>query len=188
VIGNWANITQTNREAGGLGEVTTAQARVVIAKASLAMFVDHPFTGVGFTNFIANARPYIARVRSTFLGYKEAWIGAYTNQHNQFLSVLTEIGLIGFVPLVVLYVLIMKLLIGARGVPSGLYDPEFVVVVGAVMAAYISQIFFIEPRFFEFMNTLPFMLVGIVAGGCQRSRIKMAQSANANQTSAGRSD
>jgi O-antigen ligase len=178
VMANWSNVTRTNREEGGLGEVNTAQARVVIAKASLAMFVDHPFTGVGFTKFIANAQPYIARVRSTFLGYKETWVGARTNQHNQFLSVLTEIGLIGFVPLVMLYVLIVRLLIGARGVASGLYDPEFPVVVASVMAAYISQILFIEPRFFEFMNVLPFMLLGIIAGEYQRSKTLMAKTAN----------
>jgi hypothetical protein len=46
--------------------------------------------------------------------------------------------------------------------------------VWAVMAAYIAQIFFIEPRFFEFMNTLPFMLVGIVAGGHQRAMMRLS--------------
>jgi hypothetical protein len=178
VMGNWTNVTSEKREAGGVAEFSTAQARIVLAQASLAMFLDHPFTGVGFTSFVSKAQPYVARVRWTFLGYKEAWIAGATNQHNQFLSVLTEIGLIGFVPFALLYFFVLRTLFKARSVAADIYDSEFVIAVGAIMAAYIAQIVFIEPRFFEFMNTLPFMLVGIVAGGYQRAMIRLSGASN----------
>ncbi|HVP58887.1 MAG TPA: O-antigen ligase family protein [bacterium] len=169
VLGNWTNMTTANREAGGLGDVETAQARVVLAHASLNMFMDHPFFGVGFTCFIANAQPYVGQVRHTFLGYKEEWIAEYTQEHNQFLSVLTETGLAGFVPYLLVYIFLVTTLVKARRRTIGLYDPEFVISVWAVMVAYVAQMLFIEPRFFEFMNALPFMLAGIVAGGYQRA-------------------
>jgi len=178
VIGNWANITTAERTSGGLGDVDTAQARVVIAFVSVNMFMDHPFFGIGFTRFIEKAKPYIGQVRTTFLGYREAWIGEYTNQHNQFLSVLTEIGLVGFAPFLLLYVLMLRTLWKARGTVTNLYDSEFVVAVWAVMVAYLSQLLFIEPRFFEFMNCFPFMMAGIVAGGYQRAAMERAAGGN----------
>ena len=104
------------------------------------------------------------------------------------IATLTEIGLMGFVPLMLLYFLVIRLLIRARSVRTDLYDPEFVVIVGAVMAAYLSEIFFIEPRYSEFMNVLPFMLVGIVASGYERARMPAGQSARNDNGSSGRSN
>jgi hypothetical protein len=50
------------------------------------------------------------------------------------------------------------------------------------MAAYVAAIMFMEPRWFEFMNTLPFMLMGIVAGGYERAALEKSS------TKAGRVD
>jgi hypothetical protein len=177
VIGNWSRVTSAEREAGGVAEVATAQTRVVLAHASFSMFLDHPLVGVGFTNFVAASRPYIGRVRTTFLGYREAWMGTYTNQHNQFLSVLTEIGLVGFIPFVLMYCLLFAVLVKARRVAGANYDLELLAAVSAVLAAYVAQIMFFEPRYFEFMNVLPFMLAGIIVGGYQRAGLARAAAA-----------
>lgn len=182
VIGNWSNFTGSDRQAGGVGEVSTAQTRVVLARASLAMFLDHPLVGVGFTNFIHAARPYVAQVRTTFLGYREAWIGTSVNQHNQFLSVLTETGLVGFVPFILMYVLLLRTLVRARGRDADSYDRELVAAVLAVLGAYVVQMLFIEPRFFEFMNVLPFLLAGIIVGGYQRAGLARAAARASNNT------
>jgi hypothetical protein len=172
VIGNWSGVTSAEREAGGVGEVSTAQARLVLAKVSIRMFMDKPFLGVGFGNFVNKAKPYVGQVHTTFLGYREAWIGAYTGQHNQFLSVLTEIGLVGFVPLLLLYVFLATALIRARGKKTANYDSELLVSVWAILAAYIAEVLFVEPRFFEFMNMFPFMFAGIIIGGYQRATLR----------------
>jgi O-antigen ligase len=174
VMGNWSSVKTGNREAGGLATYDTAQGRMVLAQASLRMFMDHPFFGVGFTQFIGHAEPYVSQVRSTVLGYKEAWIGLAVNQHNQLLTVLTEIGLVGFVPLVLLYYLLLRTLWKARFVPADSFDTDFVVVVAAVVGTYLAEVLFVEPRYFEFMNTFPFMLAGIVAGGYHRAMIGRA--------------
>jgi len=174
VIGNWSNVTTSDRTAGGIATRDTAEARLVLANASMRMFVDHPLFGVGFTRFIENSGPYVSQVRSTFLGYKEAWLAAGSNQHNQFLSVLTEIGLSGFVPFVLLYYFVFRMLARARKIRADAYDYEFVIAVIAIMLAYLTETLFIEPRFYEFMNTLPYMMAGIVAGGYQRATMKRA--------------
>jgi len=173
VLGNWSNMTSANREQGGVGDVTTAQSRMVILYASLQMIRDSPIVGCGFDRFVKEGAPYVAEVRQTVLGYKASWIAESCNQHNQFVSIFTEIGLMGFAPFVILYVLILRLLWKARKVEAEEYDREFVVMVWAVMAGYIAVIMFIEPRWYEFMNVLPFMLLGIISGGYERAMMRM---------------
>jgi len=45
------------------------------------------------------------------------------------------------------------------------------VVVMGVFAQFLSNAMFMEPRWFEFMNVLPFFLGGIVVGGYQRATL-----------------
>jgi O-antigen ligase len=186
VIGNWSNVTSADRATGGVGEVSTAKTRLVLAQASFAMFLDHPIVGVGFTGFIEAAKPYIARVRTTVLGYKEAWQGASTNQHNQWLSVLTEVGLIGFIPYVLVYYFVLRDLVRARRVAGNTLDRELVVSVWAVMAAYMMGNLFVEPRFCEFHNVLPFMFAGILTGACQRGALARGSDLRAGNNTIGK--
>jgi O-antigen ligase len=182
VLGNWSNVKTAERESGGVADMTTAQGRVVLMNASLRMFMDHPFVGVGFQRFMEKSVPYIVQVKRTFLGYREGWIGLDSNQHNQFFSVLTELGLLGFIPFALMYVFLFRTLARARSAKVQEYDSEFVVAVWAAMAAYLSALMFIEPRYFEFLNTLPFMLMGIVVGGYERA---MLMQRNAGRETAG---
>lgn len=168
VMANWSNVTTSERSQGGLATETTATGRLVLAEVSIKMFMDRPFVGVGFTRFMEYSTPYVGTVRTTLLGYREHWIGKNVNQHNQLFTVLTEIGLIGFIPLVLVYVFLFKYLAKARKMPPRNCDRELVVCITAVWVGYLINIQFMEPRFFEFMNALPYILAGIVVGGLQR--------------------
>lgn len=174
VMANWSDVTTSKRSEGGLAAETTVMGRLVLAEVSLKMFVDRPFVGVGFTRFMEYSRPYVGTVRKTLLGYREHWIGKNVNQHNQLFSVLTEIGLIGFIPLVLIYIMLFRYLVKARNTESENYDRELVVAITAVCVGYMINIQFIEPRFFEFMNVLPYILAGIVIGGYQRAMLKQS--------------
>ncbi len=169
VMGNWNSVKSEDREAGGVGTRNTAIGRLVLLETSLRMFADRPFTGVGFDQYEATRLPYVRQVRTTLLGPRPAWQGKTVKQHNQLLLVLTELGLMGFVPLCLVYYFVIRMLWKARKVMSDMYDYEFVVVVGAVLAAYLANVMFINPTFFEFMNAMPMVLAGIVAGGYQRA-------------------
>jgi O-antigen ligase len=102
---------------------------------------------------------------------RESWMGKRLNQHNHFLNMLTEIGLMGFVPLVLVYFFVLRLMWRARQWASEAYEPDFVVVVWAVFAQYLCNTMFMEPRFYEFMCVFPFMLAGIIVGGYQRATL-----------------
>lgn len=169
MLGNWSTVSSSNREAGGLAVTETAESRLVVAEASMQMFLDNPLLGCGFDQYLDKSLPYVMQIRSTVFGLKGAGGAEATNQHNQFISVLTEIGLVGFVPFVILYVLIFRLLGRAMRVETEEYDRDFVIAVVGVMAAYVSAIMFIEPRWFEFLNTFPMILLGIVSGGYERA-------------------
>jgi O-antigen ligase len=171
VMGNWNAVKSENRSAGGLATRHTAIGRLVLLQTSLRMFRDRPFTGFGFDQFEASRMPYVRQVRTTLLGARAAWQGKTVKQHNQFLLVLTELGLMGFVPLCLVYYFVIRMLWNARKVMTDVYDYEFVVVVWCIMAAYLANVIFINPTFFEFMNAMPMTFAGIVAGGYQRANL-----------------
>jgi O-antigen ligase len=171
VMGNWSNVKSEKREAGGLGTSETARGRLVLLEASLKMFADHPFIGVGFHDFEEHSRPYIRQVHTTLLGVREAWQGKKLKQHNHFLNTMTELGLMGLVPQVLMYLFLFRLLYKARKTHDDAVEHDFVVVVWAVIAVYLTNAMFMEPRFFECMNVLPFLLAGIVVGSYQRRQL-----------------
>jgi O-antigen ligase len=181
VIINWDNVTTENREKGGLATEETAAGRLVIFQASLRMFLDHPFTGVGFFQYDQYSLRYVRQVRSTLLGMRQSWVGKNVKQHNQLLLMLTELGLVGFVPLCLMYYFIIRMLWKARRVHSDAFDDEFVVVVWAVFAEYFTNIMFMNPTFFEFMNVMPMVLAGIVVGGYQRATLGLANNNNSER-------
>jgi hypothetical protein len=75
----------------------------------------------------------------------------------------------------------------ARRVHMDLCDHDFVIVVIAIMLAYVTETMFIEPRYYEFMNTLPYMMAGMVGGGYQRATMRGAAAMARGEVSAGRS-
>jgi O-antigen ligase len=79
-----------------------AYARVAEYEQSLRVFLDHPMLGVGFLNFnryVAGEPRYVATYRG---------VTSVDTPHSNLAQVLTEIGILGFVPYVMAYVLQLK--------------------------------------------------------------------------------
>ena len=75
--------------------------RVAQFEQSLRVFVDHPMLGVGFWNF----HEFVvgeSRYRASYMG-----VSSLDWPHNNLIEVLTETGLIGFVPYVMTHVLLL---------------------------------------------------------------------------------
>ncbi|MFC1799818.1 O-antigen ligase family protein [Candidatus Eisenbacteria bacterium] len=171
VLGNWSTVKSEKRGAGGLATTHTAANRLVLLDASFRMFADHPFVGVGFHDFQEHSLPYVRQVRSTIFGVRESWQGKTIKQHNHFLNMMTEVGLMGLLPQLLMFYFLFRLLYRARRIHDGAVDHDFVVVVWAILAEYLTNAMFMEPRFYEFMNVLPFLLAGIVVGSYQRKQL-----------------
>ena len=76
------------------------------------------------------------------------------------------VGLIFTVPL-----FLLSMLRRARKIHDDAIDHDFVVVVWAIFVCYLTNAMFMEPRFYEFMNVLPFLMAGIVVGSYQRKQL-----------------
>lgn len=168
VLANWENVKSEKREVGGLAIEHTVQSRLVVYQAALKMMADHPINGVGFERFMENVGPYLGEIRRTILGYRPARVGRQLRIHNHFLSAAVELGFLGLVPLLLIYYLLVRGMVGAMGVNCPIYDRDFVVVALAILINWITVAFFIETRFYEFLNVFPLILAGIVIGGKQR--------------------
>jgi len=171
VLGNWSNVKTTDRTQGGVADDTTARGRLVMLQASMSMFKDRPFIGVGFLEFTNYSRPYIRQVRMTLLGMRESWMGKRAGQHNHFLTTVTELGLLGLIPELLMFYWIFWHLIKARKRHDDGVEHDFVVVVLALFTSYVTMSTFMEPKYFEFMNAIPFMMAGIVVGSYQRNKL-----------------
>jgi O-antigen ligase len=169
VLGNWSQVTTERREAGGLATKGTLISRLVLMEASLRMFMDHPFRGIGVARWKERSGPYVRQIRTTALGYREAGVAVGTGQHNHFLTVLVETGLLGAVPMVLMYVFLLRTLLAARRVKMDAVEPDLLVAIYAVFAAFLVNATIIETKYFEFMGAFPMMLAGIVVGNYYRA-------------------
>lgn len=76
--------------------------RILMYKASLAMFREKPLFGQGFSNFYSVYMYKQAEVMKAEPGYREL-IGEYTNHpHNELLLIIAETGLAGIIAIIVL--------------------------------------------------------------------------------------
>ncbi len=134
------------------------------AYVSWQMFLDRPLLGSGFNQFPEAKKPYLSD-RSTALELEA--IRPYSH-HSTFLSVLTEMGLVGFA----LFLMVLGLwALAAWRVIAGPATPAWarshaVLFLGA-MGVYVCQAFFHELSYTPIDNSLLFLLAGITVGIAQ---------------------
>jgi O-antigen ligase len=89
---NWDNLVGLRREAGAAAARSSVDQRGSFTYVSWKMFLDHPWFGVGYTQFTQAVRPYLSD-RDT-----PQQLELIRNQpnHDTFLAMLTETGLAGF--------------------------------------------------------------------------------------------
>lgn len=145
--------------------------RASFAYVSWKMFQDRPLTGFGFNQFQVYNRPYLAD-RSTELRLES--IRGYVH-HNSFLSLLVDLGLMGFVLYLAVLVAfsrrIWQLWVAdhapawARGVA---------IVSACVVGVHLIQMAFHEVSFSAIENTIIFGAWGMVAA-CHRQFVSNPQ-------------
>ncbi len=86
--------------------------RIAEFKQSLQVFVDHPVLGVGFQNF----NNYVVGEPRYFASY--AGVSSLDWPHNTFAEILTETGILGFVPYVMAHVLLLRAMWQLRQLPG----------------------------------------------------------------------
>jgi hypothetical protein len=132
----WDNLSDVDRRGGGVAQTGPMYARWVLAAQAYEILQDHPWFGVGFGHFI-DYQVQMPRDPQSLAGLPLDMVA----QHNVFLTVLSEAGLIGLFGLLALLIAVFrestslyrKIPIGATGWVSR----ELVVAFWIIMLNYI---------------------------------------------------
>jgi putative inorganic carbon (hco3(-)) transporter len=133
----------------------TFTVRLIVAYASLKMFMLHPFIGVGYGVF-----------DDMILGYTESifnsTLGSFTTSHITILTMLSELGLIGTIFFFLFFV--KKLFRKSKIIANLLeYERSLIMVNIAFVITFVINAFLIDMRFFSMGYSLLFFSIGVVA-------------------------
>jgi O-antigen ligase len=155
------NLVRIERAEGAAISELSAKSRFSYAYVSWKMFLDAPLLGVGYGQFQQAARPYLSD-RTTSL-----YLEDIRNQpnHNTFLAMLNETGLIGFGLFVAM--------LGGWAIQSwrlwrNTATPDWVRAQGlmmlGVLAIYLGPALFVDLRFGPEAQQITFFLAGLTSG------------------------
>lgn len=170
VIVNWSNVISSNRSVGGVGEPSPVYQRINLYIASAKMFIEKPIFGFGFYNFEKFSRQYLIK------DYETPIKAQVQGAHDTLVKILVELGLIGLIPLLVIYFNIYRHSVRLyRKLPSAPFLGKGLVVMfwGASIIYIVNMELF---KMFQhlFPNSVIFLLAGIIVGLNQR--ISMSKS------------
>jgi O-antigen ligase len=132
-------------------------------KQAFRVSAQHPIFGVGFGHY-ADEQIKIQRDP----GGVAARVFRVLTQHNLFLSMLAETGVIGLVGTVALFLILLRQsLIMYRRIPpsaSGLLCRDFVILFWVAMANYLTNAMFVDPFWDPASNALFWCFAGMTIG------------------------
>jgi len=166
VILNWPQVKSEDRNVGGVTAMKPVYDRINLYGTSLRMFVDKPLFGCGFGNFRKASPTYVHRIRG--IPYRDVTL---LSTHDTLVGILVELGLVGFIPLLLILFYIFKhtvrlyhnLFLGpflGKGLVAAFWG---------ISTVFLVNMQFIEMRYFLFPNSLFFLLAGIIVGMSQRN-------------------
>jgi len=176
ILMRWSHVTGTQRLLGGVGQRKPIAARGLLLRQSLRIVADKPLFGVGFGHFVEAQRQ---------LSQDPALIAIYGTgallQHNIFLNMGVETGLIGLGIYVALFVLLFRASLRAwRRIPpdaDGYASRAFVVLFWVMLANYLTTGMFRDMLWDPFSNALLWSLAGLTVGLASRASPALADAA-----------
>ena len=126
--------------------------------ASVNMFIKNPVFGVGFGKFSDNSPDYFENVSG--IPYQDSEI----KEHDTFMVVMAEMGLVGILLISYIYILILwrSIRLYQKLGPNNSSERSFVILFWGFLAVYIVNSVFIEMRYFEFVNSIFFISAGFI--------------------------
>ena len=159
----WGNLTGTDRRTGGVAQQGPIRARAILAAQAWEIVQRHPLTGVGFGHFI-DYQVQMPHDPQSLAGLRLIKVV----QHNVFLTMVSEAGLIGLVGLLAVFIaMFMESVSLYRKIPptaTGWLSREFVVAFWIIMLNYIVCGMF-RDMFWEIPScVLLWSMAGLVVG------------------------
>ncbi|MCD4823926.1 MAG: O-antigen ligase family protein [Phycisphaerae bacterium] len=161
VYASWDRLATRDRMAGGVAQMTPIEARKVLVYQTWEIFKEHPVFGVGFGHFVDAKIASEKDPADLASMYTEELV-----QHNLFLNMLAETGIIGLVLTVMVFVLLFRQSLQLyRKIPpgaSGIISRDFVVLFWVVFADYLMDATFRDPLWAAFSNGLLWTFGGLI--------------------------
>lgn len=159
----WENLLQRDRARGGLAQVRETEARIILAKQALEIARERPLTGVGFGHFLDYQ---LALNRDP--GNPEANVFNVLTQHNLFLAIWSETGIIGLFLIVTIFVLLFRQSLQLyRRLPTingGWVSRDLVIVCWIAMLNYLINAMFVDPLWDPATNALFWGFMALIVG------------------------
>ena len=159
----WGNLAQENRQTGGVAQVSPVEARFILLRQTWPIFSQSPLTGVGFGHFV-DAQRQLSQDPAATQGFS----GTVLVEHNLFLNVLAETGLVGFAAVVAVFILIFRQSLQLyRKLPPtamGTLSRPLVVVFWTVLVSYLIDATFRDSLWDVFANSLFWSFAGVIVG------------------------
>jgi O-antigen ligase len=157
----WDRLSSTDRQAGGVAQKSPIYNRIVLAQQTWDMFKKAPLMGVGFGHFVD--------AKMQLEGDPDDWISADSSvlvQHNIFLNMLAETGLIGLVLTVLALYLLWRESVGLyRKIPPearGALSRDLVVLFWVFLLAWLNDANFRDPLWDPFSNALLWSFAALI--------------------------
>jgi O-antigen ligase len=163
VIVFWANLSGTDRRMGGVAQEGPIYSRKILAAQAWEIMQTHPLRGVGFGHFIDH-QVQMPHDPQSLAGLPLTMV----TQHNVFLTMVSEAGLIGLVGFVAVLIAVFRESVSLyRKIPvnaKGWLSREFVVAFWIIMLNYIACGMF-RDMFWEIPScVLLWSMAGLVVG------------------------
>jgi O-antigen ligase len=171
----WDNLVYMERAEGVTVSEMSAKARVSFAYVSWKMFLDSPLLGVGYGQFQEAAKPYLSD-RSTSLYLED--IRDQPN-HNTFLAVLNEIGLVGFGLFTAMFSgwVVQSWRLWRNTAACDWVREQGLMMLG-VLVIYLSIAMSVDIRFGPEAQQITFFLAGLTSGVAAGMSASVAKCAN----------
>ncbi|MHA1344466.1 MAG: O-antigen ligase family protein, partial [Promethearchaeota archaeon] len=164
IISSSPRITNKQKVSGRINAMSPIYSRINLYAASSRMFIEKPIFGFGFNNFKKFSSKYFYKVRGI------PFQGVGLTSHDTLFSLLVELGLLGVIPILLIYFYIFKYSakLYNRLAFDSFINKKLIVTFWGTSIIYIVNMQFIQMRFFLFANSLFFLLAGIIMGLNQR--------------------
>lgn len=149
------------------------ESRILVTHNAMAMIKDRPVFGFGINNFDFYKWYYPVSVPGI-----EGYIGP--TSHNTFLTILVEIGLLGFIPYLLIFVVLLRYWVATYARASGnplVGGRELVGTIGAATICYFGTAMVIDMRFFRYTEYLFWAMLALIC--VQYSMVKSSRTEEA---------
>ncbi|MGH3794572.1 MAG: O-antigen ligase family protein [Pseudonocardiaceae bacterium] len=166
VAADWSALTSSDRAAGGVASTSEVDDRLNLAATAIAAIKEKPFAGWGISRFI-EFNTYQHKQWSPAIDWSRGYgIAA----HHTELGITAELGVVGLVLwLAVLVLLVRQMIVAVRALPGdGLCGRGLALAAVLAFACWELTGQTVDLRYFDFLNALVFLLVGIVVGWADR--------------------